>query len=83
MNLLCMVNSDGSVGGQPLVLRTEELACRARDAGDTNATARREDLLQEETATHSHSVFVPGESHGQRKSTGGLQFTGLPRVGDD
>ena len=52
MNLLCMVNSDGSVGGQPLVLRTEELACRARDAGDTNATPRREDLLEEETANH-------------------------------
>ena len=57
MNLLCMVNSDGSVGGQPLVLRTEELACRARDAGDTNATARREDLLQEETATHSSGAW--------------------------
>ena len=39
-----------------------------------------EDPLEKEMTTHS--IFLPGESHGQR-SLGGLPSMGLQRVGHD
>ena len=56
----------------------KNLPASTEDAKDMGPTPLDwEDALEEETATHS--IILPGESHGQR-SLAGLQYMGLQRV---
>ena len=52
----------------PWWLSGQESVCNAGDARDMGSTLGHEDPLEEEMATYS--IFLPGESHGQRSLAG-------------
>ena len=49
-----------------MALVVENLPVNARDVRDTSSILGGEGPLEEGMATHSTTVFLPGESHGQR-----------------
>ena len=58
---LCSEGLDGSVVEHPAVQEPQETWVQSLG---------QEDPLEEDTATHSMSLFLPGESHGQRSLAG-------------
>ena len=53
----------------------KNLPANAGDARDAGSIPGWEDSLEEDMATHSNILLLPGESHGQ-KSLSGLQSIG-------
>ena len=68
-----------SFSGLPGDSNSKESACSAGDPGSIPGSGR---SLEKEIATHS--IFLPGESHGQRILAGQtIQFMGSQRAGQD